>query len=230
MNRLAILIKAWPLILLLWALPALAHNPQPAPGDLVLPMPKGQEMVFRPVGLGSGENLFAWKRFTLGDPHGGFKENPTQAALGGSFLQNIEGRQEWVYYLGKYEVTRAQYYSLMEPGPEVAPQDLESDLPINDISWFQAVQFVDRLNQWLYQQPGGVMPQYGGNPGFIRLPLEEEWEFAARGGAKVSPDEFDRKLPFSGNPALYEWFSGPQSSHNKLKKSGLLKPNPLGLH
>ncbi len=218
------------LVVLAAAMPSGAHNPMPTEGDLILPLPKGQEMVFRPVSLGSGGNLFAWKRFTLGDPHGGFKESPTQAALGGSFLLDEGGKQEWVYYLGKYEVTRAQYYSLMEPGPDAKPDDLKSNKPMNNLTWFQAIQFVDRFNQWLYQNGAESLPSYEGNPGFVRLPLEEEWEFAARGGAKVSPDEFDRKLPFTGNPAAYEWYSGPKSSHNKLKESGLLKPNPLGLH
>jgi hypothetical protein len=222
------------LLVLLFALalapPAAAHNPKPAKGDLVIPMPKGQEMVFRPVSLGAGDSLFAWKRFTLGDPSGGFKENPTKAALGGSFISGDQGKKEWVYYLGKYEVTRAQYYSLMEPPKGISASELKSSKPINSITWFQAMQFVDRLNQWLYKNHRDSLPQYGGSPGFLRLPLEEEWEFAARGGAEVSPDEFDRKLPFSGNPAAYEWYSGPKSSHNKLKKSGVLKPNPLGLH
>ncbi len=33
-----------------------------------------------------------------------------------------------------------------------------------------------------------------------------------------------------GKLASHEWFSGPKSSHNKLKKAGVLEPNPLGLY
>jgi hypothetical protein len=60
-------------------------NPQPAAGDLVLPMPNGLSMVFRPVLLGEGGAPFALKKFTVGDPSGGFRENLTNVVIGGAF-------------------------------------------------------------------------------------------------------------------------------------------------
>lgn len=218
------------LAMLAVAWPCRAHNPRPAQGDMVLPMPGGEEMVFRPVFLDQGDGPFALRRFKMGDPSGGFREHPTAVALGGSFLVDRGGRKDWCYYMGKYEVTEGQYYTVMGL-PDGASQDLlQSDLPMTRVTYFDALTFADRYNRWLMANAQGKLPMSGPSPGFVRLPTEAEWEFAARGGAEVGPDQFDRKIPYDDVLPKYEWFSGPSSSHNKLKASGVLDPNVLGLH
>ncbi|MGE4293849.1 MAG: formylglycine-generating enzyme family protein [Desulfovibrio sp.] len=217
-------------LLLLWAMPCHAHNPKPAPGDLKLPMPGGEEMVFRPVFLGQGDGPFALRKFKMGDPGGGFREYPTSVALGGSFVAEDKGKRDWCYYLGKYEITEAQYYALMGLPQGGDPALLKSVMPVTGVTYFDALVFADRYNRWLLENAQDALPANGEAPGFVRLPTEAEWEFAARGGVKVTPDQFDRKLPYDGVLPQYEWFSGPTSSHNKLKASGLLEPNVLGLH
>ncbi len=212
------------------AQPAAAFNPMPAAGDLILPLPKGGSLAFRPVFIGEGGDAFALRKFKMGDPQGGFKEYPTAVAVGGAFVVENEKGVDWAYYLGKYEVTQAQYLAVMGPTPAVPEQAKDSALPVTGLTWFEAQQFVDRLNQWLFANALNKLPQYGGAPGFIRLPSEIEWEFAARGGAQVSADDFDRRVPYAQDLAKHEWYSGPKSSHNKLKAVGLLAPNPLGLH
>ena len=163
----------------------------------------------------------------MGDPAGGYKESPTGVALGGAFTLARDGEEDWCYYLGKYEVTEAQFAAIMG---EAAPSEATS-YPVRNLSWFRAGDFIRKYNQWLYENSQQDMPEYGGVPGYIRLPTEFEWEFAARGGSAVDGAAFDRKLPFpSKDITRYEWFSGPKSSHNKIKKVGLLKANPLGLH
>ncbi len=218
------------LLLMALAVPAPAFNPAPSQGDLVLPMPGGQEMVFKPVFLAQGAEPYALKRFTMGDPGGGYKESPTQVAIGGAFVATRNGKQDWCYYLGKYEVTEGQYYAVMGLPQGGSPDLLKSDLPVTNISLFDALAFLDAYNQWLFANGAGKLPKAGASNGFLRLPTEPEWEFAARGGVEVPPDVFDRKTPYPGVLAEYEWFSGPSSSHNKLKQAGLLKPNPAGLH
>ena len=213
------------------ALPVLAadpFNPKPAQGDLTLPMPGGGGMAFRPVYIGEGGGAFAQRKFMAGDPFGGFKEHPTSMTVGGAFLGKRGADQDWLYYMGKYEVTEGQYYAVMGL-PQGASQDLlKSTKPITGISWFDASQFVDKYNLWLFENARDKLPQNNGVPGFVRLPGEAEWEFAARGGAAVSADDFDLRQPYKIDLVRCEWFSGPTSSHNKIKEIGLLEPNPLG--
>jgi formylglycine-generating enzyme required for sulfatase activity len=209
-------------------------NPSPAEGDLVVPAPEGQCVVFRSVGIGEGTDpVAAQKRFTMGDTAGGFKESPTTVALGGNFLiKNAStGAEDWVYYIGKYEVTEGLYYSVMGLPQGKDPSLRKSMYPIASISYFDALAFIDKLNTWLYANAMDKLPTNGKTPGFLRLPTEMEWEFAARGGNNVPPDIFGNKMPYKDDTtAAYEWFSGPASSHNKVQPVGKLKPNPQGLH
>jgi formylglycine-generating enzyme required for sulfatase activity len=204
-----------------------ANNPQPLPGDLILPMPQGRSMVFRAVCIGEGKGLYAWKRFRMGDPAGGYKESPTGVALGGAFKVTENSEEDWCFYIGKYEVSEDQVFALLQ-----APENFkDSTFPARNLSWFAADNFIQKYNEWLYENDQQGIPQYGGVPGYLRLPTESEWEFAARGGSKVDSARFDRKTPYpAAKLAEYEWFSGPKSSYNKVKKTGLLKPNPLGIH
>jgi hypothetical protein len=210
-----------------------ACNPSPAEGDLVLPAPEGHCLVFRAVGIGEGDDpVAAQRRFIIGDASGGFKESPTTVALGGNFLLNTPGTdaEDWVYYLGKYEVTEGLYYSVMGLPQGKDPSLLKSMYPIASVSYFDALAFIDKLNAWLYANAMDKLPMSGKTPGFLRLPTETEWEFAARGGNTVPPDVFGDRMPYQDTLAAYEWFSGPSSSHNKVQPVGKLKPNPLGLH
>ena len=64
----------WPVALAL----ANPNNPQPAEGDLTLPMPHEANMVFRPVFIGKGKNPFFLHHFDMGDPSNDFKEHLTR--------------------------------------------------------------------------------------------------------------------------------------------------------
>jgi formylglycine-generating enzyme required for sulfatase activity len=70
------------------------------------------------------------------------------------------------FYMGKYEVTQAQWQSVMGSNPSNFKGD---NLPVETVSWDDAVAFIARLNAQ--------------NDGFAyRLPTEAEWEYACRAG------------------------------------------------
>ena len=192
-------------------------------------MPNGVSMVFRPVFIGEGDSPFALKKFLMGNsnPLIGLKEHPTNVVLGGAFKDERQGRQDWLYYIGKYEVMEDQYSAIMAP-QRVSKQ--EGQLPISNISWFEAQEFTHKYNVWLFANAKDKLLKNDAEVGFVRLPTESEWEFAARGGAEVSREQFEKTIPYPEALNRYEWFSGPISSHNKVQKAGQLKPNILHLH
>ena len=223
--------------ILLMATPAIAQSPWPsdltnpraADGDLVLPMPCGGAMAFRPVETPAGPGALDDRPVTLGtaDPAGGIAEFARRESVAGPFT--APGRDVAVFWLGKYEVTRDQYAAVMEercPTPSA-----NGRLPAATLSWFDAVAFGQRYTTWLMRNAAARLPQADGVPAFVRLPTEEEWEYAARGGAAVSELDFlGRMFPMPEGTARYAWFQGPRSAAGRAQPVGMLEPNPLGLH
>jgi len=61
-----------------------------------------------------------------------------------------------------------------------------------------------------------------------RLPTEDEWEFAARGGVKETKDY---RYSGSNKPSLVAWWNdGDASTGSGIRKGGQLKPNALGIY
>jgi formylglycine-generating enzyme required for sulfatase activity len=77
------------------------------------------------------------------------------------------------FYLGQYEITRAQWSQVMDTLPWADASDstiVEPHFPAVQITWYGAGQFAERLNQWA-------------GADLFRLPTEAEWEYAARAGS-----------------------------------------------
>ena len=154
---------------------------------------------------------------------------PMLIALTFTWLPLRKPKEKSRYYLiAKYEMSSLQYQAIMNdscPSPS-----RKMSVPITNISWFDAINAADKYNIWLRKNSEKELPKEDGKSGFLRLPTEIEWEFAARGGLKVNSAEF-RDLRYPMNELKeYEWFSGAQSANGRLQLIGLLKPNPLGLH
>ncbi|MGB5956970.1 formylglycine-generating enzyme family protein [Pseudomonas sp.] len=205
------------------------YNPMPDADDVVLPMPCDGAMVFRKVMIPVAGPLDDYP-INIGQDSAewGYVEQTRPAFIAGSFT-SAKGEKSRYYLLAKYEMSQLQYKALMD---ETCPTAANKQrLPIVSVSWLDALQAADKYNRWLRANAPDKLPREDGAQGFLRLPTEVEWEFAARGGLQVSTAEFrDGRYPMPEGLNAYEWFAGAQSANGQLQLSGLLKPNPLGLH
>ena len=72
------------------------------------------------------------------------------------------------FFLGKYEVTQAQWEAIMDDNPS---SEGGAKLPVTDVSYEDCKKFIKKLNE---KTSGG-----------FRLPTEAEWEYACRAGTKT---------------------------------------------
>ena len=77
------------------------------------------------------------------------------------------------FYLGKYEVTQEQYKKVMGKNPSKFKGD---KLPVEHISWNDAVAFCEELNK-KERIPRGWE---------FALPTEAQWEYACRAGTTTA--------------------------------------------
>jgi formylglycine-generating enzyme required for sulfatase activity/predicted ATPase len=89
------------------------------------------------------------------------------------------------FFMGKYPVTQAQWKAVaalsrvnrdLKPEPSHFKED---NRPVEGVSWYDAVEFCDRLSQFTGKQ--------------CRLPTEAEWEYAARAGT-TTPFHFGETM------------------------------------
>jgi serine/threonine protein kinase/formylglycine-generating enzyme required for sulfatase activity len=131
------------------------------------------------------------------------------------------------YFLGKHEISQAQWIRVMGSNPALVQQDetetkVDDRHPVELITWAQATKFCTRIG--------------------VRLPTQDEWELAARGilGAEFGDSETIKGLEGMENLADKTWARaiGRQmvgsmdwtDTYVHHAPIGALRPNGFGLH
>jgi len=203
--------------------PEKKYNPNPLEEDFILPLPGEGHLVFRPVYVVQS-NAATASRFIMGNENYAPVEYPQEASISGAFHNN---KGYWLYYLSKYEITEAQYQTVIDGK---APQRI-SKMPQTRVSWFDANRFCEKLTTWLMQNHKNALPAEDNASGYIRLPTEEEWEYACRGGMKVDANFFARENFISDEDDIADYVQYYRVGDvESVQPIGLTsKPNPIGL-
>jgi formylglycine-generating enzyme required for sulfatase activity len=145
-------------------------------------LPSGIEVMYIPKGA-----------FQMGSENGYWDEKPVHRVVISE-----------PFFLGKYEVTQAQWESVMGMNPSYfqnCPQ-----CPVENVSWDNCQEFIRKLNA-------------KGDGYTYRLPTEAEWEYACR---SETTGDYAAYLDAIG------WYK--VNSGSKTHPVGQMKPNAWGLH
>jgi len=152
-------------------------------------------MVFRRIEGGT---------FTMGKKDQNFDERPIHKVTISTF------------YMGKCEVTRAQWDAIMGTNQSAGC----ANCPKDNVSWDEVQVFIQKLNSITGQT--------------YRLPTEAEWEYAAgynfqmvRGDTVVGAPYYWAGTNSDSEMEKYVWYSGNSSS--RVHEVGQKLPNSLGL-
>ncbi|MBN2788941.1 MAG: SUMF1/EgtB/PvdO family nonheme iron enzyme [Candidatus Delongbacteria bacterium] len=129
------------------------------------------------------------------------------------------------FYIGKTEVTQAQWEAVMGNNPSNFKGD---NKPVEQVNWYEAVEFCNKLSEM-----EGLQKCYSGSGDNIscnfkangyRLPKESEWEYAAKGGNQ------SRGYTYSGSDNVSDvaWYSS--NSGSETHSVATKQPNELGIY
>ena len=116
------------------------------------------------------------------------------------------------FALGETEVTVGLWQAVMGSLP-YGNNPRTPEIPVGNVSWYGAQEFIMKLNALTGRK--------------FRLPEEEEWEYAARGGKKGGDLRYAGSTVL-GEVAVYTPNGSEKPARMKPVKS--LRPNGLGLY
>jgi formylglycine-generating enzyme required for sulfatase activity len=164
------------------------------------------DMIFCPPGT-----------FTMGSPS-------SETGRGGDETQH-QVTLSHGFYLGKHEVTQAQYQTVMNGNPaglSVDPSNFKgSNRPVEKASWEDAQIFLSQLNS--IEQTAGRLPT-----GWkYVLPTEAQWEYACRAGTTTA---YSWGNDINSSRANYNWDGGANEGNDfkQTRDVGQYAANPWG--
>ncbi len=168
--------------------------------------------------------------FDMGTPEEIKKKNENNSGsyFTDNLYENIHATEDQIqhhvmltrdYWIGRYEVTQAQYKKVMHKNPSHFWWKIRGDYPVENVSWDDAMEYCDTLTKM--ERVAGHLPD-----GYkYSLPTEAQWEYAARGGDKSNVYQ-----EYSGgnNIETLGWYVG--NSRNTTHPVGFKDSNDLGLY
>ncbi len=146
------------------------------------------------------------------------------------------------YFAGRFEVTQGEFEAVMGYNPShnrETPDGNPSRLPVENLMWFEMVEFCNRLSQledWIPFYEIDVSERVDGRAksasvrvlggGGYRLPTEAEWEYMCRAGTETRFYVGDSEGGLLSEHAYVLFGNEPVTTH----PVGSLKPNPFGLY
>ena len=125
------------------------------------------------------------------------------------------------YWLGKFEVTQAQYEAIMGKNPSFYKG---SNRPVEEVSWKDAKEFCNKLNErYAGKLPAGYK---------FDLPTEAQWEYACRAGTTTALSNGTNLTSEKGecsNLNEVGWYDKNRGSAAH-KAVGQKRPNNWGLY
>ncbi len=124
------------------------------------------------------------------------------------------------FWMGRHEVTQAEYVALMGQNPSQYQYEGEALHPVEKVSWHDAMDYCRRLTE-RERQAGNIAEDH-----VYRLPTEAEWEYACRAGTTS-------RFSFGDDPGYaavrdHVWYS--RNSDSTTHPVGTKRPNARGLH
>jgi len=120
------------------------------------------------------------------------------------------------FYLGKHEVTQAQYETVIGSNPSEFNATGYGNRPVEKVSWTEATAFCAQLT--VLEQAAGRLPADWS----YALPTEAEWEYACRAGTTTA---YSWGNTIAAANANY-W----DSVYSQTQDVGQYAPNPWGFH
>ena len=159
---------------------------------------------------------------------------------GGTFHNGTSDVTVSSFYIGKYQVTQAQYQAVMGTNPSYF---INPYYPVERVPWGLAIKFCNRLSlqegltpcysyldygtdtenwPWGWRTSSNVSCDWSADG--YRLPTEMEWMFAAKGGNQSQGHTYSG----SNDVDAVAWYRN--NSGNETHRVGTKLPNELGIY